>query len=120
MPSNVQKISSSSVVIKSIDLSAIQRAVKLYVTQMRKEHPEIERVIWFGSWVTGLPTPGSDVDLCLILSSAGKPRHERISDYLPVGFPVGVDLLTYTRAEFVRMRQESPSLYAAIVSGQEL
>lgn len=120
MPSGVPERSSSSVAIRSIDRSAIKRAVEIYVARMREAHPEIERVIWFGSWVTGLPSPGSDVDLCLILSSAEKPRRERMPDYLPVGFPVGVDLLTYTQAEFARLRQESPTLHAAIVGGQEL
>ncbi len=110
----------SSVVIKSIDRQSIADAVESYVAQLRGEHPEIKRAIWFGSWVNGLPTPGSDVDLCLIVFSTDKPFRERIPGYLPVGFPVGLDLFPYTQAEFERLRQESPAWYAAIVSGREL
>ena len=110
----------SSVVIKSIDREAISRAVASYVARLREEHPEVERVIWFGSWVSGLPTPGSDVDLCLILSSSDKPLRDRVPDYLPFGFPVGIDLFPYTRAEFDRLQKDSPAWYAAIVSGREL
>ncbi len=110
----------NSVVIKSANREEIAQAVASYVAQLREQHPEIERVIWFGSWVTGLPTPGSDVDLCLILSSSDRSPRDRSPDYLPVGFPVGVDLFAYTRTEFERLREESPSWYAAIISGIEL
>ncbi len=81
---------------------------------------EIERVFWFGSWVNGLPSPGSDVDLCLILSTSDKPRRERITDFLPCGFPVGIDLFIYTREEFERLQKASPAWYRAICSGREI
>jgi hypothetical protein len=45
---------------------------------------------------------------------------DRIPDYLPVGFPVGVDLFAYTRAEFERLRDSAPTWYAIITSGREL
>ena len=110
----------SSVVIKSIDREQIQQAVADYAAQLRQSHPEVRRVIWFGSWVSGLPAPGSDVDLCLILSSSDKPVRERISDYLPLGFPVGVDLFAYTQAEFERLQHTSPGWYAAIACGVDI
>ena len=77
-------------------------------------------MIWFGSWVNGLPTPGSDVDLCLILSSSKKSPRERFTDYLPLCFPVGVDLFTYTRSEFDRLSRSSPGLHQAILSGIDI
>lgn len=110
----------NSVVIKSIDRKEIARAVTAYVARLRAEHPEVERVFWFGSWVTGLPAPGSDVDLCLVLSSSDRAIRDRVVDYLPVGFPVGVDLFAYTRAEFSRLEEISPGWYATITSGREL
>lgn len=109
----------SSVAIKSIDRERIEKAVAAFAAQLRARHPEVERVIWFGSWVNGLPTPGSDVDLCLILSSSDKPPRERIPDYLPLGFPVGLDLFSYTKEEFERLRETSPGWYNAITSGKE-
>ena len=110
----------SSVVIKSVDKDQIRDAVTSYSKRLRVEHPELLRIIWFGSWVTGLPAPGSDVDLCLIVSSCDKPARDRISDYLPLGFPTGVDLLVYTQDEFDRLREISPGLYQAILSGLEI
>ena len=78
------------------------------------------QVIWFGSWVTGLPSPGSDVDICLVLTSARKPRHERIVDYLPARFPTGIDLLVYTQEEYDRLESISPGLLEAIQTGKEI
>jgi predicted nucleotidyltransferase len=120
MPSDTRRPSLNSVVVKSANRQEITQAVTRYVARLRAEHPEVEQVLWFGSWVTGLPTPGSDVDLCLILSSSDKPLRDRIPDYLPVGFPVGVDLFAYTRAEFEHLRDSAPTWHAIISSGREL
>jgi len=110
----------SSVVIKSANREEIAQSVASYAARLREQHREIERIIWFGSWVTGLPMPGSDVDLCLILSSSDRAPRDRIPDYLPVGFPVGVDLFAYTRDEFERLRETSPGWYQAIAAGADL
>jgi len=120
MPFSRRRRFLNSVVIKSVDHDQIREAVASFATQIRKQHPEVERVIWFGSWVTGLPSPGSDVDLCLILSSSDKPPRDRISDYLPLGFPVGIDLFAYTKNEFERLRHSSPGWFEAIISGLEI
>lgn len=112
--------SSSSVVIKSVDPQAIQSAIEAYVEELQNRYPEVERLYWFGSWVSGLPTPGSDVDLCLILSSSQERPRDRISRYLPSRFPVGIDLFAYTRDEFDRLRKDSPQWFAAITSGREI
>jgi hypothetical protein len=45
---------------------------------------------------------------------------DRIPGYLPLGFPVGIDLFAYTHAEFDQLRETSPGWYAAITSGREL
>lgn len=110
----------SSVIIKSINRQAIVDAVTAYTKKLCQDHPEIVRIIWFGSWVNGLPTPGSDVDLCLILSHSDKPIRERIPDYLPVGFPVGIDLFPYTQAEFATLQQRAPSWYEAVSAGRQI
>lgn len=109
-----------TVVIKSIDRERIQAAVHEYAAQLRLEHPEIQRILWFGSWTTGLPTPGSDVDICLILSHSDTRPRDRISKYLPLGFPVGIDLFAYTQDEFDRLQRSSPGMAQAILSGKEV
>jgi len=91
-----------------------------YVTWLQTDHPEVERVIWFGSRVNGLPTPGSDVDLCIVITSSIKSRCDRIPDYLPVDFPVGIDLSIYTSEEFKELRESSPYWYDVIIAGCEM
>lgn len=82
----------SSVVIKSVDRCIVDQAVKQFVSHLRSNHKEIQKIFWFGSWINGIPVPGSDVDLCLILLESDKPFRERIPEYLPVDFPVGIDI----------------------------
>ena len=114
------KRSSSSVVVRSTPRKAIEEAVTRLVEEWRCEHPEIEEVIWFGSWVNGLPGPGSDVDLCLILTRSSLPMRERGTKYLPVGFPVGVDLVAYTREEFQNLPETSPNWFRCISRGRRI
>ena len=120
MPFAWRRRSLNSVIIKSIERKRVESEVAKYVSDLCAHHPEIVRVIWFGSWVTGLPSPGSDVDLCLILSSSNRRPRDRASEYLPVGFPVGIDLLVYTQEEFDQLPQRSPGLYEAITSGNDI
>jgi uncharacterized protein len=110
----------STVGFRSIDRNKIRKVVLDYADRLRKAHPEIERVIWFGSWVTGLPTPRSDVDICLVLTSSDKSPRDRIPDYLPLGFPTGIDLFAYTSEEFERLQTSSPGWYETITSGEEI
>ena len=109
-----------SVAIKSADRESVERALRKHVAWLREQHPEIERIIWFGSWVNGAPTPGSDVDLCVVLSHSDKPMRDRVPDYLPFGFPVGIDLFPYTRDEFDQLRENYPRWHEAINSGVEV
>ncbi|MFO8240414.1 MAG: nucleotidyltransferase domain-containing protein [Dissulfuribacterales bacterium] len=70
---------------------------------MRANHPEIERVLLFGSLARGEAAPGSDADLLLVLSSAADPFLNRIPKYIPMGLPIGVDVFPYTQEEISRM-----------------
>ena len=47
-------------------------------------------------------------------------HQDRISAYLPLGFPVGIDLFAYTRDEFERLQETSPVRYRAIAAVEEL
>lgn len=65
-------------------------------------------------------TVGSDVDFCIIVDKSDKPRRDRIPDYLPLTFPVGIDLFILTVEEFAKPRVEHPSLAEAIEEGMHL
>ncbi len=110
----------NTVRIRYCDPEKIRQAVFDHVQRMRRFHPEIEQVIWFGSWVKGTHSPGSDVDLCIVIPQSNRPPRDRIVDYLPRGFPVGLDIFVYTRDELKRLEQAHPEWYAEIRSGVEL
>ena len=108
------------VVVKSIDKNSILRAVEKLVDQWRKNVEDVVKVIWFGSWTTGDPTPGSDVDICVILAQSNKSFRDRILDFLPIGFPVGIDIFPYTVSEFKELQKNHPSMYREITKGKVL
>jgi predicted nucleotidyltransferase len=110
----------STVEIKSTKPELIQHAVREYCNWLFQQFPEVQSVLWFGSWVSGIPTPGSDVDLCLIIDRSDQPFRDRISKYLPIGFPVGVDIFPYTQEELQRLETERPEWYQTITSGRLL
>jgi predicted nucleotidyltransferase len=56
----------------------------------------VKRVILFGSLVRGEAVLGSDVDLIVVLSGSDLPYLQRIPQYMPSYFPVGVDVFPYT------------------------
>jgi len=67
----------------------------------RQFHPE--RILLFGSYACGAPSPDSDVDLLVILPFEGKPAAKSVEMRLKVRPPFPVDLLVRT-PEKVRER----------------
>lgn len=71
-----------------------------------------ERVLLFGSYAWGTPTPDSDLDLLVVVPASDEPPHRRAQRaYRAVG-AVGVpkDLLVLTREEFARQADVATSL----------
>jgi predicted nucleotidyltransferase len=102
------------------DREKVGAALQRYVQALRAR-PEVLQVIAFGSWVRGDSVPGSDVDLLIVLSHSDKRFLDRIPDYMPSHFPVGVDVFPYTRSEVERMFAENHSFLKRVLKeGQEL
>ena len=120
MPSLAPNDSSASLVVKWNNEAAVERAVRGWAERLGAERSEVRRIVWFGSRVNGIPAPGSDVDVCLVLARSAKPFRDRAADYLPLGFPVGLDLFPYTVKEFEQLRGDHPSWYRAITAGVDL
>ena len=98
----------------------IERALLHFVARLRREFPEIARVIWFGSRVTGIPTRASDVDLCLVLTASDLPFIDRIARYAPRRFPCAVDVFPYTTEELQMLERERTGWIREIMRGREL
>ncbi|MGH9319274.1 MAG: nucleotidyltransferase domain-containing protein [Vicinamibacteria bacterium] len=90
-----------------------------YAQRILDAHSEAEEIIVFGSFVKGTYGPGSDIDVVVLLQSSEKPMRERIPDFLPGRFPVGMDVFPVTVEELAalpspRLRleiEESPWRY---------
>ena len=117
---NVHDESLISARVRYAEPEPIRRAVRDYARDIRAGHPEVRSIRWFGSWVRGDASVGSDVDLCIIVDRSDIPRRDRIVDFLPRVFPVGVDLFVYTPTEFDALRMAHPSMRKAIDSGIEV
>lgn len=87
-----------------------------YAEQLLSSHPDVEEVVVFGSFADGTYAPGSDIDVLIILRSSDKPVWDRIPEFLPGAFPVGLDLFPYTRAELA-LKETSPMAAAFRSSG---
>jgi len=62
-----------------------------------------ERIVLFGSYASGRPTPDSDVDLLVVLPFEGKPVFKSVEIRLKVRPPFPMDLIVRT-PEKVRER----------------
>jgi predicted nucleotidyltransferase len=70
-----------------------------YAGRLLENHPEIEEIVVFGSFMKGNYAPGSDLDLFILLAGSTRSIRDRIPDLLPGAFPVPVDLFPLTREE---------------------
>ena len=94
------KRSAGTVTVFSLDRARIREALRELVESRYRPNPNVSAVYLFGSFAWGTPVPGSDVDLLVVVGQAARPLRERIADYLPGAFPVGVDVLVWTCAEW--------------------
>lgn len=106
--------SSNSVNVFWFNKDDVWEAFSPYLEKLLSDRPEVREVILFGSFAAGIPTPGSDVDLAVILDQTSLPFLERGKHYRPNRFPVGIDLFVYTTQEMNRMRQDNPFFLKSI------
>ncbi len=102
----MQQKLSHSVRIRYFDKKLVEESLRGYLKEMEEKHPEVERVLLFGSFVRSECVPGSDIDLLVILSESEESFLERIPRFLPSRFPVGVDVFPYTAEEVEKMMRE--------------
>lgn len=106
--------------VRWADPERIESAVRGWAEEQRRRHPELSRIYWYGSWVSGRATPSSDVDLCVVLTHDDRPPRHRVPDFLPDRFPVGVDLLVVTEGELEELARRTPGWHEAITSGRRM
>lgn len=91
--------SSGGVRVFSLDHAVIEAALARLVADVYGTDPRVVAVVLFGSFARGDAMPGSDVDLLIVLASDERRFLDRIEDFQPDGFPIGVDVIPWTLAE---------------------
>lgn len=79
---------------------------------------DVERVYLFGSYANGIPLPGSDIDLLVIISESDLPAIERPSRFTPPSLPVGVDVIVLTLSELEQKLGEGSKFVREAISGK--
>jgi predicted nucleotidyltransferase len=102
-----------------VDRAAIREALRRHIDTRYRPDPNVVAVYLFGSFARGTPVPGSDVDLLIVLERDPRPPRDRIPDHLPGGFPVGVDVIVWTRAEMEERIAQGDRLAGTILAEGE-
>jgi HEPN domain-containing protein/predicted nucleotidyltransferase len=105
----------TTVVVKSIDRELVRHRMDAYANWLFESFDEIEEIVAFGSFETGNYAPGSDLDVLIVLSRSARSPRDRIPIFMPVEFPVPIDLFPFTRGELLE-RAASPVIEAARAS----
>ena len=98
--------SSNSVKVVFADKANVLRQLKDYAKSIKRTHPEVERLGYFGSYANDTYGPASDVDLLIILGQSCKRFLDRIPDYIPENLTVSCDVFPYTREEIDKRKRD--------------
>lgn len=94
----------SSVEVRSVDFAQLRRQMDEYAAWLLRTRPEVDEIVVFGSFADDSYAPGSDLDVFIILSESEIRVWDRVPDYLPGAFPVGLDIFPFTRREVESLR----------------
>lgn len=95
--------SSPSVKVTYFPKQAVWDALRELAANIPAAHPEVRRIIVFGSVARNRAVPGSDIDLILVLDSSDERFLDRIPRYTVLGLPAPVQAFPYTTEEIERM-----------------
>jgi len=98
-----------------VPVERVVDAARAWSSALMKEHLEIIRIGYFGSYANGTYAPGSDFDVLMEVATISEVRRaDRAAKYLPDRFPVGMELFVYTTEELNRLRREGSGFLAAM------
>ncbi len=94
----------SSSVLRWPDAHTVDAAVRRWASHIARQHPEVVRVGYFGSYARGDWGVGSDLDIIIMVDQAARPFPERPQAWDTTELPVPADLFVYTVAEWQRLQ----------------
>ena len=97
---------SNSVKVVFADKAGVLRQLEDYAKNIKQEHPEVERIGYFGSYANDTYGPASDIDLLIVLKQSGKRFLDRVPDFLSDNLSICCDVFPYTGEEIEKMKQD--------------
>lgn len=98
--------SSTSSVVTWPDARMVDEALRAWTRAAVREHPEILRVGYIGSYARGDWGVGSDVDVVIVVARSDEPFPSRGHTWDLTSLPVPADALTYTADEWSSFLRE--------------
>ncbi len=90
----------NSSVIKWPDKECVRQALQKWARAIKRRHPNVVRIGYFGSYARGDWGVGSDLDLLVIVKKSELPRERCAIPFDKENLPVPADLLVYTLDEW--------------------
>lgn len=90
----------NSSVLKWRDLATVRDALRRWVEQAVRDHPDALQIGYFGSYARGDWGVGSDLDLIIVVEHSDLPFEQRSAEWDTTALPVPADVLVYTRSEW--------------------
>jgi tRNA nucleotidyltransferase (CCA-adding enzyme) len=103
---------SSFAEVRFLDYDQILRDLRQAVSEAKAAHPEIVKVLLFGSLVQGNWTAESDADLIVVVRREFPDFLSSRSPYQIFSPSIPTDSLVYSEREFEQMRSEPDSFLA--------
>jgi predicted nucleotidyltransferase len=93
----------SSAVLVWPDAKVVDEAARRWAEDLRRAEASVVAVGYFGSYARGDWGVGSDLDVVIVVDNSPEPFERRAARFDATGLPVPVDLLVYTREEWVNL-----------------
>ncbi len=94
----------SSSVFRWVSKEDVEKALKEWTQAVKRKHPEVLRIGYFGSYARGDWNVGSDVDILVVVSNSKEPFLRRALTFDITSLPVPADLLVYTQEEIEKLK----------------
>jgi predicted nucleotidyltransferase len=104
----------NSPVFKWPDLETVQRAVQAWAMEVAREHADILRIGYFGSYARGDWGFASDLDLIVVMQRCDLPFWQRPREFDTTTLPVPADLLVYSQAEWDDLARQGEYFYRKV------
>jgi len=108
--------------ILSVDINKIKKDLKEVALKIKRNHPEVVRIILFGSIAKNDYTPYSDIDIAIIVKKTSKNfvlRQDDFIDYFKK-LDFDVNILIYTQDEIEKLKKENNKFIKELLQGKEL